>query len=134
MVLTAATVKDALPKLAGAQAIAHPAGHQCEYGASTASSTYTALILAAAYARFDGGPGSTTLKVAGHQVVLVPGQPDGRSGECVGYGPHIPFPSRSGEAAMEMAELHVALPDGSTNATACADVRALAQTVFARLP
>lgn len=133
-VLTSSVVTATLPELATAAPISHPAGHQCEYGASGSAATYAALILAAAYARFDGGPGSTTLTVAGHQVVLVPEQPDGRTGECVGYGPHIAFPSRSGEAAMEMAELHVALPDGASDATACSAVRALARSVFAHLP
>ena len=133
-VLTRSVVKAAVSKLVAAQPIPHPARHQCEFGANGTTSTYAALILAAAYARFDGGPDSTTLTVAGHKVVLVPEQPDARAGECVGYGPHIAFPSRSGQAAMEMAELQVALPAGSTDAAACADVRALAQTVFARLP
>jgi len=35
---------------------------------------------------------------------------------------------------MEMAELHVALPAGSSDAAACAQVGALARSVFARLP
>jgi hypothetical protein len=49
-------------------------------------------------------------------------------------GPHIAFPSRSGQPAMEMAELHVALRTGATDAAACAAVRALAGPVFAHLP
>jgi hypothetical protein len=133
-VLTRAVVSAALTSLAGVKPHAHPARHQCEYGASGDGTTYAALVLGAAYARFDGGPGSTTLTVAGHQVVLVPEQPDGRGGECVGYGPHIAFPSKSGQPAMEMAELHVALPSTATDDRACADVKALARTVFAHLP
>jgi hypothetical protein len=59
-VLTRAVVSAALTPLTGVKPHAHPAKHQCEYGASGDHSTYAALILAAAYARFDGGPGSTT--------------------------------------------------------------------------
>jgi hypothetical protein len=130
-VLTPKVVLGSALSMGNTRIVPHPAGHQCEY---VAPSTYVALVLAAAYARFDGGPGSTTLVIAHHQVVLVPEQPDGRAGECVGYGPHIAFPSRSGQPAMEMAELHVALPTGATDAAACAAVRRLAGPVFARLP
>lgn len=133
-VLTRSMVRAVVPKLADAAPISHPARHYCEYGASGDSSTYAALVLGAAYARFDGGPTSTTLTLSGHEVVLIPEQPDARAGECVGYGPHVPFPSRSGQAAMEMAELHVALPAGSSDTAACAEVGALARSVFARLP
>ncbi len=74
------------------------------------------------------------MRVGSHQVVLIPTQPTGRATECTGYGPHIPYPSKSGAAAMEMAELHVSLPDGAPEAKACQDVAALAKAVFARLP
>jgi hypothetical protein len=131
-VLTPGVVLGATLSMGNTRITAHPAGHQCEYG--DPDSTYVALVLAAAYARFDGGAGSTTAVIGHHQVVLVPEQPDGRAGECVGYGPHIAFPSRSGQPAMEMAELHVALPIGATDAAACAAVRALAGPVFAHLP
>jgi hypothetical protein len=132
--LTRAAVARTLPALAKTPVVSHPAKHQCEFGTRGASTTYAALVLGAAYQRFDGGPTSTTITVAGHRVVLIPTQPTGRPTECTGYGPHIAFPSRSGQPAMEMAELHVSLPDGAAGAQACRDVRALAATVFARLP
>jgi hypothetical protein len=130
--LTHDAVTSALALLQLAVQVGHPAGHQCEYGDQ--SQTYAALVLGAAYARFDGGPRSTTMTAAGHQVILVPEQPDGRVGECVGYSPHIAFPSGSGQPAMEMAELHVVLRSGAADADACGRVRALAPQVFKHLP
>ncbi len=131
-----ALAPDVVQRFAGllgtSRSVTSPAGHQCAYGRLGA--TYVSLVLAAAYARFDGGPGSTTMTAAKHQVVLVAEQPDGRPGECIGYGPHIPFPSGSGQPAMEMAELHVALPTVATDEQACTLVRTLAPAVFARLP
>jgi hypothetical protein len=133
-VLTAAAVAKRLPALAHTKAVSAPARHQCDFGARTATTTYAALVLGAAYQRFDGGPTSTTMTVGSHQVVIIPTFPTGRATECTGYGPHIPYPSKSGSAAMEMAELHVSLPDGAPEAKACQDVAALAKSVFALLP
>jgi hypothetical protein len=132
--LTPAAVRRVLPALAKASPVTYPARHQCGFGSTGSTTTYAALVLGAAYQRFDGGPTSTTIKVAGHPVVLIPTQPTGRATECTGYSPHIAYPSRSGQPAMEMAELHVSLPDGAPAAQACKDVKALAATVFARLP
>jgi hypothetical protein len=132
--LTAAAVAKRLPALAHTTAVSAPARHQCDFGTRAATTTYAALVLGAAYQRFDGGPTSTTMTVGSHKVVLIPTYPTGRPTECTGYGPHIPYPSQSGSAAMEMAELHVSLPDGAPEAKACQDVAALAKTVFARLP